>query len=148
MQPEGETCTNYFIFLVSIVCFAGTQCRELKYASLLAGIALIAAFGVAGLQIYIAAAYSPDHGDTHGKGVGDHENHNHGFEVVWDKFGPPDPSSSTASVEMALSLTTAIWAYVPSLLIAELAFEMESPEHLSRSIALSRQGRGTRNLRC
>ena len=38
---------------------------------------------------------------------------------------------------MALSLTTAIWAYVPSLLIAELAFEMESPEHLSRSIALS-----------
>ena len=137
MQPEGETCTNYFIFLVSIVCFAGTQCRELKYASLLAGIALIAAFGVAGLQIYIAAAYSPDHGDTHGKGVGDHENHNHGFEVVWDKFGPPDPSSSTASVEMALSLTTAIWAYVPSLLIAELAFEMESPEHLSRSIALS-----------
>ena len=71
------------------------------------------------------------------EGVGDHENHNHGFEVVWDKFGPPDPSSSTASVEMALSLTTAIWAYVPSLLIAELAFEMESPEHLSRSIALS-----------
>ena len=38
---------------------------------------------------------------------------------------------------MALSLTTALWAYVPSLLIAELAFEMESPEHLSRSIALS-----------
>mmetsp|Transcript_2305 Transcript_2305/g.7121 ORF Transcript_2305/g.7121 Transcript_2305/m.7121 type:complete len:484 (-) Transcript_2305:51-1502(-) len=138
VQPEGETCTNYFIFLVSLVCFAGTQCRELKYASLLAGIALAAGIGVAGLQIYIAAAYSPDHGDTHGKGVGDHENRNRGFEVVWDKPGPPDPSSSrTASVEMALSLTTAIWAYVPSLLIAELAFEMESPEHLSRSIALS-----------
>ena len=96
VQPEGETCTNYFIFLVSLVCFAGTQCRELKYASLLAGIALAAGVGVAGLQIYIAAAYSPDHGDTHGKGVGDHENHNHGFEVVWDKFGPPDPSSRSA----------------------------------------------------
>ena len=97
MQPEGETCTNYFIFLVSLVCFAGTQCRELKYASLLAGIALVAGVGVAGLQIYIAAAYSPGHGDTHdGKGVGDHEDRNRGFEVVWDKFGPPDPSSRSA----------------------------------------------------
>ena len=96
MQPEGETCTNYFIFLVSLVCFAGTQCRELKYASLLAGIALVAGVGVAGLQIYIAAAYSPGHGDTHGKGVGDHEHRNRGFEAVWDKVGPPDPSSRSA----------------------------------------------------
>ena len=51
--------------------------------------------------------------------------------------GAPSGSGASGNIELALALTTCIWSYVPSLLVAELAYEMDEPSKLRYSIVLS-----------
>ena len=121
VQPDDTTCTSYFVFLVAAVCFATTQCRELRHASLLAATALVAALGVALLQIIVVfSAPTPSPKPPAPQWV-----------------GPPPGSGESGNIELALSLTTCVWSYVPSLLVVELAHEMDSVVMLRRSIWLS-----------
>ena len=126
-QPDGRTCTSYIVFGVALLCFVVTQSRDFDNASLLAGIALAAALCVAALQVAVvlsapAPAASPERPPP-------------------PLVGAPAGSGVNGAIELALSLTTCVWSYVPSLLVAELAHEMASrgadPRDLRRAIALS-----------
>ena len=132
VEPTGATCTNYFIFAVSLVCFLSTQVRELRNASALAGVSLFASLGVAILQLVVVASTleaMPEAGIGGGGG---------GYTPVAVPNEEGDGGGVVAGIEMALALTTCAWAYVPCLLVTELAHEMpERPERMRRSIFLS-----------
>ena len=121
VQPSRRTCTDYFIFGVSFVCFASTQLRDLKHAAALAGFAMVAALVAAALQLVVVSSSLP---------LPDMPP-----PAPW--AGAPAGSGGSGRIEMALSLTTCVWAYVPSLIVVELASEMRAPEELRRSILLS-----------
>jgi amino acid permease len=123
VQPSGRTCTNYFIFSVAFACFVTTQLRELRNTALLAGIALATTIVAAALQLWVVYSTLPLPEPRP-------------EPARW--AGPPAGGSGEAGwIEMALSLTACAWSYVPSLLVAELAHEMERPAELRKSIWLS-----------
>ena len=124
-QPEGRTCTSYIVFGVAVLCFLVTQSRDFDNASLLAGVALAAALCVAALQVAVVLSAPAPSSDRPAPPL----------------VGAPVGSGIDGAIELALSLTTCVWSYVPSILVAELAHEMRSrdaePRHLRRAIVLS-----------
>lgn len=121
MQPSGETCANYYVFAVALACFATTQVRDFSNSTPLAAAALVAALAVAILQVVVVSS--------------------HPTALAADDeallAGNPQLQTSAGSIRMALALTTCVWAYLPSILTAELSACMPRPAELKKAILLS-----------
>ena len=109
LEPSGATCQNYFMFAVALVCFASTQARSLSNGAIAAFVCLLLALGVAVFQIAVVVAHPNDLPDKNETKL----------------FGNYLMDSDEGKIQLALALTTCLWAYIPSLLTIELASEME-----------------------
>ncbi|CAE7394908.1 mtr [Symbiodinium microadriaticum] len=116
--PLGA-CTDYYVWLVAILCLLTTQVRSLSNANVFTQISLVCVFGM--IVCMLVAVFEFDIED----------------KIPARLFGNPEPDLSMMVVRVASGCTISSWAYVPAFLTVELSACMETPAEFKKSLLFS-----------
>ncbi|CAE7455167.1 mtr [Symbiodinium natans] len=109
-------CTDYYVWLVAILCLLTTQVRSFSNANFFTQISLVCIFGM--IVCMLAAAFQYDIDE----------------KIPAHLVGNPETDLGIMVVRLASGCTVSAWAYVPAFLTVELSACMEKPAEFKKSL--------------
>jgi len=116
--PLGA-CTDYYVWLVAILCLLTTQVRSLSNANVFTQISLVCILGMIICMLVAVFEYDIEE------------------KVPARLVGNPEQDLSMMVVRLASGCTISSWAYVPAFLTVELSACMETPAEFKKSLLFS-----------
>jgi amino acid permease len=117
--PAFQGCSDYYVFLIALLCLLTTQVRTFSNTQMLSALSMLCVFAMGVAMIVAAFQY-----DSTPK-------------VSAYAFGNPEPDTALSVVRFAGGFTINAWAYVPAFLTVELSTCMERPREFRKSLMLS-----------